>query len=441
MNHGAPADGAPPLGWGGIVRLGLVQAMLGAVVVLVTVTMNRVMLVELHLPAALPAFLVALQYFVQVIRPAMGHGSDRGGRRAPWIRGGVLLMAGSALLAAESLALIGAGSRGAGIALAVLAYALIGIGVGMAGTALLALLGHAVAPSRRASAAAVVWMMMIAGIAVCAGLAGHALTPFSLHQLFVVTGVVGGLAVAIAILATAGIERRSGIPAAIRNGSALSPTLAAALAQAWRDPAARRFTLFVALSMLAYSAEEILLEPFAGFVFSWPPGSTAQLTGQQHGGALAGMLLVALLSPWRWSPPVRHWVLGGCVLSAAALLALAACALSGQSALLSPLVLLLGLGNGVFAVAAIGAMMQMAGRRGGGVRIGLWGAAQALAMGAGDLGAGIAMQAAMRFLSAPSSAFAILLGLEAVLFGTAAWQSVRVFGGGAFAPAVREAVG
>ncbi len=437
MIGAATTEDAPPLGWDGILRMGLVQAMLGAVVVLVTVTMNRVMLVELRLPATLPAFLVALQYFVQVIRPAMGHGSDRGGRRVPWIRGGVLLMAGSALLAAESLALIGGGARSAGIALAVLAYALIGIGVGTAGTALLALLGQAVAPSRRASAAAVVWMMMIAGIAVCAGVAGHALAPFSLHRLFVVTGIVAALAVGLAILATIGIERRPAVRTVAAPGG---PTLGAALAQAWRDPVARRFTVFVALSMLAYSAEEILLEPFAGFVFAWPPGSTAQLTGQQHAGALVGMLLVAVLSPWRWSPPVRHWVLGGCLLSALALAGLADCALAGQSALLSPLVLLLGLGNGVFAVAAIGAMMQMAGRRGGGVRIGLWGAAQALAMGTGDLGAGIAMQASMRFLTAPASAFAVLLGLEAVLFGAAALQAMRVFGGG-FAPVEKEAIG
>ena len=64
-------------------RLGLVQTALGAVVVLTTSTLNRVMVVELALPALLPGLLVALHYAVQITRPRMGHGSDVGGRRTP----------------------------------------------------------------------------------------------------------------------------------------------------------------------------------------------------------------------------------------------------------------------------------------------------------------------------------------------------------------------
>ena len=76
------------LGWPTIVRLGLVQSALGGVVALCTSTLNRVMVVEYGLPAMLPAALVALHYAVQLSRPAWGHGSDRGGRRTPWIIGG-----------------------------------------------------------------------------------------------------------------------------------------------------------------------------------------------------------------------------------------------------------------------------------------------------------------------------------------------------------------
>ena len=81
------------LGWLGIARLGLVQAMLGAVVVLTTSTLNRVMVVELALPALLPGLLVALHYAVQLSRPRMGYGSDVGGRRTPWIMGGMAVLA------------------------------------------------------------------------------------------------------------------------------------------------------------------------------------------------------------------------------------------------------------------------------------------------------------------------------------------------------------
>ena len=42
------------LSWLSIVRLGLVQMCLGAIVVLTTSTLNRLMVVELALPAVLP---------------------------------------------------------------------------------------------------------------------------------------------------------------------------------------------------------------------------------------------------------------------------------------------------------------------------------------------------------------------------------------------------
>ena len=78
-----------PLGWLGIIRLGLVQTALGSVVVLTTSTLNRIMVVELALPAMLPGALVGLHYVLQVLRPRLGHGSDVGGRRTPWIVGGM----------------------------------------------------------------------------------------------------------------------------------------------------------------------------------------------------------------------------------------------------------------------------------------------------------------------------------------------------------------
>ena len=72
------------LSWFGIVRLGLVQTALGAIVVLSTSTVNRLMIVELALPALVPGLLVTWHYALQILRPRWGHGSDVGGRRSPW---------------------------------------------------------------------------------------------------------------------------------------------------------------------------------------------------------------------------------------------------------------------------------------------------------------------------------------------------------------------
>ena len=95
-----------PLRWPGIFRLGLVQAALGAVVVLVTSTLKRGMVVEYALPALLPGVLVALHYAVQLIRPRFGYGSDRGGRRTPWIIGGMALLASGGVLCSIATVLL-----------------------------------------------------------------------------------------------------------------------------------------------------------------------------------------------------------------------------------------------------------------------------------------------------------------------------------------------
>ena len=80
-------------GWFAIVRMGLVQASLGAIVMLATSLLNRLMVVEFGLAAGIPAGLVAWHYAVQLSRPRWGQGSDKGRQRTPWILAGMALAA------------------------------------------------------------------------------------------------------------------------------------------------------------------------------------------------------------------------------------------------------------------------------------------------------------------------------------------------------------
>lgn len=418
-----------PLGWFGIVRLGLVQSAIGAIVMLATSLLNRVMVVEYALPAALPAGLVAWHYAVQLSRPAWGHGSDRGRRRTPWILFGMGILAIGALLAVNALALL-AGGSGWGYGVAVLAFSLIGAGVGAAGTSLLALLATRVAPERRAAAASLTWIMMIAGIVVTAGIAGSLLDPFSLPRLAMVAGGVAGGAFLVATLAVWGVERRPApIPAPI--AAAAPQAFGAALREMLADPEARRFTLFVFLSMLAYSMQDLILEPFAGLLFAFTPGQSTHLSGLQHGGVLAGMILVGLWGSTlgRRSPDgLRRWIIGGCIGSALALAGLALAARAGPGWPLAANVALLGLGNGVFAVAAIGTMMGLAGGAGGGregVRMGVWGASQAIAFGLGGLIGAIGVDVGRAVIGSTPDTFAVIFSAEALLFLVAASLAVR----------------
>ncbi len=421
------------IGWLGIVRLGLVQAALGSIVVLTTSTLNRVMVVELALPAIIPGFLVALHYAVQVLRPRLGYGSDMGGRRTPWIIGGMAALALGGTGAAAATALMSA-SLAAGLALALIAFTLVGLGVGAAGTALLTLLAKRVAPNRRGPAATVVWTMMIAGIVVTSVTAGKLLDPFSTGRMIAVVSGVSLLGLAVSILAVWGMEGDAA-PGPAARPAAHQPFLLA-LRDVWAEPQARRFAVFVFVSMLAYSAQELVLEPFAGAVFALTPGRGAGLTGMHHAGVLAGMGLVAL-GGMLGVGAMRTWTVGGCLGSAAAALALAACALGGPEWAMRGTVVLLGVGNGAFAVSAIGAMMGLAGQGRAsreGTRMGLWGAAQALAFGAGGLLGTGASDLARAALGAPAPAYAAVFVAEAAVFLLAARLAAGVFGGAARAP-------
>jgi BCD family chlorophyll transporter-like MFS transporter len=421
---------SPSLGWLGILRLGLVQTALGAIVVLTTSTMNRVMVVELALPAMLPGFLVALHYAVQMSRPRMGHGSDAGGRRTPWIIGGMAVLALGGVGASASIALMDV-DRMAGILGALVAFVAIGAGVGAAGTSLLVLLAKRVDVARRAPAASIVWIMMIAGFAVTAGLAGQFLDPYTPMRLVAVTAVVAGAAFLITLLAVIGLEGRprpAADPARPERGHASFRT---AFRQVWSETEARRFTIFVFVSMLAYSAQDLILEPFAGTVFGMTPGESTKLSGMQHAGVLAGMLLVAILgSQFRGRVgSLRAWAIGGCIASAAALVGLVFGGLVGPGYPLTANVFLLGAANGAFAVAAIGSMMDLAGRgrqAREGVRMGLWGAAQAIAFGLGGFIGTMAIDVTRAIFEPAAIAYGTVFAAEAALFILAAVLAARI---------------
>lgn len=421
------------LSWIEIVRLGLVQAALGAIVVLTTSTLNRVMVVELALPAMLPGALVGLHYAVQISRPRWGHGSDMGGRRTPWIIAGMAVLGIGGVLAAVATAWA-ATSLWSGVLLSVFAFVLIGGGVGAAGTSLLALLATDVAPQRRAPAASITWIMMIFGFAVTAGVAGGFLDPFSLTRLVVVTAVVCAVAFCLCVVAVWGVERtdRAELTPAQTEQRLADKGFIHALKDVWAEPKARLFTIFVFVSMLAYASQDLILEPFSGLVFGLTPGESTQLAGMQHGGVLIGMIVVAVLGARLGGSGFgrrQHWVIGGCVASSFALAGLAVGSLIGPGWPLGLSVFLLGIANGGFAVAAIGTMMGLAGADGPGregVRIGLWGAAQAIAFGVGGFLGAAAIDAARAIFADVTLAFALVFAVEAVLFLVAARLALGV---------------
>jgi BCD family chlorophyll transporter-like MFS transporter len=201
---------------------------------------------------------------------------------------------------------------------------------------------------------------------------------------------------------------------------------AAALAEVWADREARKFTIFVFFSMLAYNTQDLILEPFAGSVFGMTPGQSTQLAGMQHGGVLAGMILVAVAASaigGRVLGSLRMWTVGGCLASALALVVLAAGGFHAPGFPIRISVFALGFANGAFAVAAIASMMSLAGAgrtRREGMRMGLWGAAQAIAFGLGGFLGTVAIDVARLMVESTALAYGLVFLGEALVFLLAA---------------------
>jgi BCD family chlorophyll transporter-like MFS transporter len=392
-----------------------------------TTTINRVIVVELSLPATVPGLLVALHFGVQLIlRPRLGHDSDRSGRRTPWILGGLAVCAVGGVGVAASIPVM-ATNVGLGIALAAIASVVLGAGVSAAGTPLLALMSERAHPTQRAGAAAITWILMIVGIIITAAVSGALLDPFSYTRLIAIAGGIGGVGFVVAAIATYGVERGprpSGVAPA--SGTSSGGSFNSALRTVWDEPAARLFASFVFVAMFAYSAQDLILEPFAGIAFGMTPGESTRLSGMHHGGVLIGMIATAVLATRRGQ--LRHWAAAGCLASAITYVGLAASPALGDERMFTAIVMMLGLANGVFAIGAIGSMMALTGDKTdgrAGLRLGVFGAAQALAYATGTMAGAVGVDTAKAVLESPLRGYLAVFSVEAVLFAASAFLALR----------------
>ena len=149
---------------------------------------------------------------------------------------------------------------------------------------------------------------------------------------------------------------------------------------------------------------------------------------------LAGLITVALAGSALcrgWAGSMRQWVIGGCLVSAAALTSLVAAGAVGPVWPLKVSVFVLGAANGAFAGAAITSMMGLAGQGHAsreGVRMGLWGASQAVAFGLGGFAGTVAVDVVRYFVGEPVIAYTGVFAAEALLFIVSAVLALQIHG-------------
>jgi BCD family chlorophyll transporter-like MFS transporter len=366
-----------------LLRLSLFQVTVGMAMVLLTGTLNRVMILELHVPAWLVALMVSLPLVFAPFRALVGFRSDThrsllGWRRVPYIWMGSLLQFGGLAIMPFALIVLSGDTHGPlwiGQAAAALAFLLVGAGLHTTQTAGLALATDLAPEESRPRVVALLYVMLLVGMLIAALVFGQVLRDFSQLRLI---QVVQGSALLTMVLNGIALWQQE-----VRDPARTDPQRdRPRFADVWRELAAvgnyRRFLVAVALGSAAFSMQDVLLEPYGGEVLGLDVGATTTLTAFMAAGTLSAFAIATRVLA-RGADPHRLAACG-------ALVGLAAFASVIFSAPLdSPLLfragaLLIGVGGGLFSVGSLMAAMTRETAHTG-LALGSWGAAQASAAG------------------------------------------------------------
>ena len=414
-----------------LLRLSLFQVSVGMALVLVVGTLNRVMIVELGVPAAIVAVMISLPVLFAPFRALIGFRSDThrsalGWRRVPFIWQGTLVQFGGLSIMPFALLVLSGGGEASsapawvGQLAAGLAFLLVGAGLHTTQTAGLALATDLVPPESHPKVVGLMYVMLLAGMVVSGLVFGAFLRDFSPARLVQVIQAAAVVTLALNLVALWKQEARR------PNRRPAAATPPADFQDAWRryaaEPHAVRHLAALALGTMAFSMQDILLEPYGGEILGLSVGGTTLLTATLAAGTLVGFILASRLlgrgtDPFRLAH--RGALLGlpafACVLAAAPL---------QSSALFVLGAFLVGWGAGLFGHATLTASMSLAPAEQRGLALGTWGAVQATAAGVaiaagGVLRDGVGTLAAMGSLgpalTGPETGYGFVYGLEMLL--------------------------
>jgi BCD family chlorophyll transporter-like MFS transporter len=352
--------------------------------VLLIGTLNRVMIVELGIPASLVASMISLPLIFAPLRMLVGHRSDThrsvlGWRRAPYIWFGSLLQFGGLAIMPFALLLLSGDSHGPpiiGQVGAALAFLLAGAGLHTTQTAGLALATDLAPADARPKVVALLCMMLLAGTVVSAVGFGALLSHFT--ELRLIQVVQGSAAATLVLNAIALWKQERRDPDRFRQASPQ-----ASFRESWRAYAstgrAGRRLIAIGTGTVAFSMQDVLLEPYGGRVLHLTVGATTSLTALLAAGGAAGLGLAARQLN-RGADPYR--VAGfGALAGLAAFTSVLFAAPTASALLFAVGVGLVGFGAGLFAHGTLTASMNMAQGDATGLALGAWGSVQALAAG------------------------------------------------------------
>ncbi len=370
-----------------LLRLSLFQVSVGMALVLLVGTLNRVMIVELNVPASIVSVMVAIPLLFAPFRALIGfksdnHRSELGWRRVPYMwLASMLQFGGLAIMPFALLVLAGAGQAAqapqwVGLLAAALAFLLVGAGLHTVQTVGLALANDLAAEESRPKVVGLMYVMLLLGMIVSALVFGIVLSDFSPGALI---QVIQGCAVATLVLNVIALWKQEPRSRLRRGKLQETPSFS----QAWRsltqDARALRTLMAVGLGTFAFSMEDILLEPYGGEILHMSVSATTLLTATLSVGGLVGFawaskVLTQGADPYKMS-------CSGVLLGVPAFLVVIASGYLDIEWLFSLGVLGIGLGGGLFSHGTLTSCMNLAPKDQSGLALGAWGAVQATAGG------------------------------------------------------------
>ena len=410
-----------------LLRLSLFQVSVGMAAVLLIGTLNRVMIVELGVPAWLVAVMVSLPLIAAPFRAIVGFRSDThrsllGWRRVPYLWFGTLLQFGGLAIMPFALIVLSGdanGPRWIGQLGAGLAFLLVGAGLHTVQTVGLALATDLAPAPSRPKVVALLCMMLLVGMVASSLLFGALLAHFS--ELRLVQVVQGSAVTTFVVNIVALWKQEARNPVATRRDRQ-EQSFREAWAEFAADGQAVRRLVALGFGTVAFSMQDVLLEPYGGQVLHLTVGQTTVLTALLAAGGLCGFGLAA-----RWlgrgADPYRLSGFGALVGLPAFSAVLFAAPLAAVP-LFCLGVALIGFGAGLFAHCTLTAAMNTARRGQVGLALGIWGAVQASAAGIAvasggiirDVVGGLAMNGRLGpVLQSPATGYGVVYSMEILL--------------------------
>ncbi|HDR27371.1 PucC family protein [Rhodovulum sp.] len=409
-----------------LLRLALFQVSVGMAMVLLVGTLNRVMIVELEVPATIVGVMIALPLLFAPFRALIGFKSDThksalGWRRVPYIWKGTLLAWGGFAIMPLALIVLSQQQFAAdaplwvGLVSAALAFLLVGAGVHIVQTVGLALATDLAPREDQPNVVGLMYVMMLVGMIASALIFGRVLEDFSHPKLIQVIQGAAVMTLVFNVLAIWKMEARDRERAYRQR---VNPEPDPSFSDAWglfmRGANPRRLLWIIGLGTMGFGLAEVLLEPYGGEVLGMSVASTTRLTATLAMGGLIGFALASRVLS-RGADPM---VMAG----AGALAGVPAFALITFSATLqSPAIFIIGtglagFGAGLFSHGTLTATMRAAPKEQVGLALGAWGAVQATSAGGAIALGGIArdliLLAPFSGLFGPATPYFFVYGAE-----------------------------